>query len=67
VPLFPIVAAIKMTVPEYEIDVLYRLFREWISIESGRIATPHMPGRGVVLDEAAIARYQVDERRVAVP
>lgn len=58
---FPTVVAVEMTVPEYEIDLLYRLFREWIVIEGGEIVAPTTPGLGVVLDEEAVARYRVAE------
>lgn len=33
-----------MTVPEYEIEVMYRSFRDWVTIEDGRIAAPTTPG-----------------------
>jgi len=56
---FPVVLAVEMTVPEYEIDLLYRLFKEWITIESGAIQAPRRPGLGVSLDDAAVRRYQV--------
>jgi L-alanine-DL-glutamate epimerase-like enolase superfamily enzyme len=56
---FPIVLAVEMTVPEYEIDLLYRLFKEWVTIESGVIQAPRRPGLGVSLDDAAVTRYRV--------
>jgi L-alanine-DL-glutamate epimerase-like enolase superfamily enzyme len=56
---FPVVMAVEMTVPEYEIDLLYRLFKEWVTIESGVIQAPRRPGLGVSLDDAAVTRYQV--------
>ena len=56
---FPAVMAVEMTVPEYEIDLLYRLFREWITVEGGEIVAPTAPGLGVALDWAAVERYRV--------
>jgi L-alanine-DL-glutamate epimerase-like enolase superfamily enzyme len=56
---FPVVLAVEMTVPEYEIDLLFRLFKEWVTIESGVIHAPRRPGLGVSLDDAAVTRYQV--------
>jgi hypothetical protein len=55
-----------VTVPEYEIDLAYRLFSEWIVIEAGSIVAPRRPGPGVVLDAGAVDRYRVDERVVSV-
>lgn len=60
---FPIVSAVEMTVPEYEIEPLYRLFRDWIAIDGGDIMAPTQPGLGVVLDEAAVARHRVGGTR----
>lgn len=56
---FPVVMAVEMTVPEYEIDLAYRLFREWITVEGGEIVAPTAPGLGVELDPAAVERYRV--------
>ncbi len=56
---FPSVMAVEMTVPEYEIDLSYRLFHEWITIEGGEIVAPTAPGIGVALDPAAVDRYRV--------
>jgi L-alanine-DL-glutamate epimerase-like enolase superfamily enzyme len=56
---FPVVLAVEMTVPEYEIDLLFRLFKEWVTIESGVIQAPRRPGLGVSLDDATVKRYQV--------
>ncbi len=60
----PTVSAVEMTVPEYEIDLAYRLFSDWIQIEAGSIVAPTRPGLGVVLDGRAVDRYRVDERVV---
>jgi len=62
---FPIVGMVEMTVPEYEIEVLFRLFREWIVVDGGQIVAPSAPGIGVVLDEAAVERYAVGRTRSA--
>lgn len=40
----PTVSAVEMTVPEYEIDIAYRLFSDWIRIEAGSIVAPTRPG-----------------------
>ena len=60
----PTVSAVEITVPEYEIDLAYRLFSEWIRIEAGTIVAPTRPGLGVELDPRAVDRYRVDERVV---
>lgn len=60
----PTVSAVEMTVPEYEIDLAYRLFSDWIRIEAGSIVAPTRPGLGVELDDRAVDRYRVDERVV---
>ena len=60
---FPIVAAVEMTVPEYEIDPLHRLFRDWIVVEGGVIVAPAAPGLGVVLDEDAVRSFRIAETR----
>jgi D-arabinonate dehydratase len=55
------VVAVEMTVPEYEIDLLYRLFRDWIAVEGGEIVAPSAPGLGVVLDPGSVEHYRVAE------
>lgn len=56
---FPIVRAVEMTLPEYEIETLFRLFRDWVLIDRGEIVAPTGPGLGVTLDVQAVARYRV--------
>jgi L-alanine-DL-glutamate epimerase-like enolase superfamily enzyme len=63
---FPIVAAVELTLPEYEIEGLYRLFREWVTIEAGHVVAPTAPGLGFVLDSAAVDRYAVEATRLVV-
>ena len=63
---FPVVAAVEMTVPEYEIDPLFRLFREWIAVEGGEILAPSAPGLGVILDEDAVRTFRVAETRQVI-
>ena len=58
------VAAVELTLPDYEIEVLHRLFQEWITIDDGHVVAPRSPGLGVVLDEDTVTRYRVDDRFV---
>jgi L-alanine-DL-glutamate epimerase-like enolase superfamily enzyme len=61
---FPIVAAVELTLPEYEIEGLYRLFRDWVVIEDGELVAPTSPGLGYELDWGSVDRYTVDIARV---
>jgi L-alanine-DL-glutamate epimerase-like enolase superfamily enzyme len=63
---FPIVAAVELTLPEYELEGLYRLFRDWIAIEDGQVVAPTSPGLGYVLDWPSVDRYTVDTARVVI-
>ena len=55
----PAVRAVEITMPDYELEALYRLFREWITIEAGEAIPPTAPGLGLELDEKAVAKYSV--------
>jgi L-alanine-DL-glutamate epimerase-like enolase superfamily enzyme len=55
---FPIVRAVEITQPEYELEGLYRLFRTWVTIEAGQMVAPTSPGLGLELDEKAVATYR---------
>ncbi len=48
---FPIVRAVEITQPEYELETLYQLFREWVTIEDGQLVAPTSPGLGMELDD----------------
>jgi L-alanine-DL-glutamate epimerase-like enolase superfamily enzyme len=63
---FPIVTAVELTLPEYELEGLYRLFREWVTIEDGEVLAPTAPGLGLALDWTAVERYTVDTTRFVV-
>jgi L-alanine-DL-glutamate epimerase-like enolase superfamily enzyme len=63
---FPIVTAVELTLPEYEIEGLYRLFREWVTIEDGQLVAPTSPGLGLALDWNAVDRYAIDTNRFVV-
>jgi L-alanine-DL-glutamate epimerase-like enolase superfamily enzyme len=63
---FPAVSAVEMTVPDYELELLFRLFRDWVTVEDGNLRAPETAGLGLTLDDAAVARYRVDDRRVTV-
>ena len=63
---FPIVSAVELTLPEYEIEGLYRLFREWVTIEDGQLVAPTGPGLGFVLDPQAVDRYTVESTHLGV-
>ena len=41
---FTSVAAVEMTLPDYEIEVLHRLFQDWITVEDGHVVAPARPG-----------------------
>lgn len=62
---FPIVHAVELTLPEYEIEGLYRLFDPWVTIDHGEIVAPELPGLGITLDNGAVDRYTVGSVRVA--
>jgi L-alanine-DL-glutamate epimerase-like enolase superfamily enzyme len=61
---FPIVSAVELTLPEYEIEGLYRLFRDWVTIEDGELLAPTSPGLGYELDWGSVDQYTVDTTRV---
>jgi L-alanine-DL-glutamate epimerase-like enolase superfamily enzyme len=61
---FPIVSAVELTLPEYEIEGLYRLFRDWVTIEDGELLAPTAPGLGYELDWGSVDQYTVDTTRV---
>jgi L-alanine-DL-glutamate epimerase-like enolase superfamily enzyme len=61
---FPIVSAVELTLPEYEIEGLYRLFRNWVTIEDGELLAPTSPGLGYELDWDSVSQYTVDTARV---
>ena len=61
---FPIVAAVEMTLPEYELEGLFRLFRDWVTIDAGELVAPTTPGLGLELDWASIDRYTVGTTRL---
>jgi L-alanine-DL-glutamate epimerase-like enolase superfamily enzyme len=63
---FPTVSAVELTLPEYELEGLYRLFRDWVTIEDGQILAPTAPGLGLTLDWGAVDRYAVDSMQFAV-
>jgi L-alanine-DL-glutamate epimerase-like enolase superfamily enzyme len=63
---FPIVSAVELTLPDYEIEGLYRLFHDWVTIEDGHLVAPTGPGLGFVLDPQAVDRYTVESTRLVV-
>ena len=63
---FPIVRAVEITQPEYELEGLYRLFREWVSIEDGQMVAPTVPGLGLELDEKAVSTYRIRSSEVTL-
>jgi L-alanine-DL-glutamate epimerase-like enolase superfamily enzyme len=58
---FPIVRAVEITQPEYELETLYRLFRAWVTIDKGLLVAPTSPGLGMELDPAAVKRHTIRE------
>lgn len=60
---FSEVMAVELTLPEADIESLYRLFKDWVVIESGEIVAPSRPGLGLTIDERALARYAVAASR----
>jgi L-alanine-DL-glutamate epimerase-like enolase superfamily enzyme len=63
---FPIVAAVELTLPEYEIEGLHQLFRDWVQIEDGQLVAPIEPGLGYALDADAVERYTVETTRLVL-
>ena len=63
---FPIVSAVELTLPDYELEGLFRLFDGWVTIENGRLVAPSSPGLGLSLDWTAVDRYTVDSATLAV-
>jgi L-alanine-DL-glutamate epimerase-like enolase superfamily enzyme len=63
---FPIVRAVEITQPEYELEGLYRLFREWVSIEEGEMVAPSAPGLGLELDQKAVGTYRIRSAEVSL-
>jgi L-alanine-DL-glutamate epimerase-like enolase superfamily enzyme len=63
---FPIVAAVELTLPEYEIEGLHALFRDWVQIEDGQLVAPVEPGLGYALDAGAVERYAVETTRLVL-
>ncbi len=61
---FPIVSAVELTLPEYELEGLYRLFETWVEIDGGEIVAPTTPGLGLMIDWPAVDRYTVESTRV---
>ncbi|HVA86221.1 MAG TPA: mandelate racemase/muconate lactonizing enzyme family protein [Candidatus Saccharimonadales bacterium] len=55
----PAVRAVEVTLPEYEIEALHLLFRDWLTFERGEAVAPSLPGLGFLLDERAVTRYSV--------
>lgn len=55
----PAVRAVEITLPDYELEALHRLFREWLTIERGEAIPPTTPGLGFELDEKAVAKFTV--------
>lgn len=63
---FPIVRAVEITQPEYELEGLYRLFREWVTIESGEMVAPTAPGLGLEQDKKAVRTYRTRSGEVSL-
>ena len=53
----------ELTLPEANIESLYRLFHDWVVVEAGEIVAPSRPGLGLTIDEQALARYAVATTR----
>jgi galactonate dehydratase len=49
----------KYYYPVVPADLRFRLVREPLVVEHGRVRVPTAPGLGVALDEEAVARYRV--------
>jgi L-alanine-DL-glutamate epimerase-like enolase superfamily enzyme len=61
---FPIVSAVELTLPEYELEGLYRLFERWVDIDGGELVAPTSPGLGLTIDWQTVDRYTVESTRV---
>jgi L-alanine-DL-glutamate epimerase-like enolase superfamily enzyme len=56
----PAVRAVEVTLPEYELEALYRLFTSWLELRDGQTSAPTAPGLGFSLDDRAVARFTVE-------
>jgi D-arabinonate dehydratase len=61
----PAVRAVEITLPEYELEALHRLFTSWIELDGGQASAPTAPGLGYALDERAVAQYTVTSTHAA--
>lgn len=60
---FAEVMAVELTLPDANLETLYRLFHDWVNIDGGEIVAPSRPGLGLTIDERALTRYAVATTR----
>lgn len=57
---YPGVMGVELTWPGEDYEGLYRIFREWVAVDNGRVRAPTGPGLGIEVDWDKVSEFSVE-------